>query len=190
MSRSEGSSSGGYLSFIMRFAVSKLYGIQLSPEDIDIGQNGIKIIPGRNLDFKEVSFTPPNQTIPTLRFAYCYGFKNLQTIIRKIKQLKSRKSSLDPWYNYIEVMACPSGCINGGGQLKPESDESNLEWIKQAQQKYYDDDITIRRPEANIIVSKVYSEILTSEESVQQVMHTQYHDISNAIISNGLAVTW
>lgn len=37
-----------------------------------------------------------------LKFALCYGFRNLQNIVRKIKIGKCD-------YNFIEVMACPSG---------------------------------------------------------------------------------
>ena len=47
-----------------------------------------------------------------LRFALAYGFRNIQTVLRKIKMGLSQ-------YDYIEVMACPSGCINGGGQMPP-----------------------------------------------------------------------
>jgi iron only hydrogenase large subunit-like protein len=37
-----------------------------------------------------------------LKFALCYGFRNLQNIVRKIKMGKCE-------YHFIEVMACPSG---------------------------------------------------------------------------------
>jgi iron only hydrogenase large subunit-like protein len=39
---------------------------------------------------------------PVLKFALCYGFRNLQNIVRKIKMGKCE-------YHFIEVMACPSG---------------------------------------------------------------------------------
>ena len=47
-----------------------------------------------------------------LRFALTYGFRNIQTLLRKLKPGLSQ-------YDYVEVMACPSGCVNGGGQLPP-----------------------------------------------------------------------
>lgn len=37
-----------------------------------------------------------------LKFALCYGFRNLQNIVRKIKSKKCD-------YDFVEVMACPSG---------------------------------------------------------------------------------
>ena len=39
------------------------------------------------------------------------GFRNIQTLIQRIKRGTCK-------YNYVEVMACPSGCLNGGGLLK------------------------------------------------------------------------
>lgn len=48
---------------------------------------------------------------PVLKFAQAYGFRNIQNIVRKIKQGKCE-------WDYVELMACPSGCLNGGGQIK------------------------------------------------------------------------
>jgi len=48
-----------------------------------------------------------------LRFAAAYGFRNIQNIIRNIKRGKCE-------YDYVEIMACPGGCLNGGGQIKPK----------------------------------------------------------------------
>ncbi|OAJ35962.1 hypothetical protein BDV3_000626 [Batrachochytrium dendrobatidis] len=130
--RSEGSSSGGYLAYVMRFSAKALFGVDLTPLDIQEGTNGITIVAGRNPDSTDVLFTPPGFDEPALRFAYSYGFRNIQNLIRKVKPGKPATTLLNPRrvrssialasgkYNYVEVMACPSGCINGGGQLKPE----------------------------------------------------------------------
>jgi iron only hydrogenase large subunit-like protein len=74
--------------------------------------------------------------------ATCYGFRNLQNVVRKLgkgssgpgaglrARVRRRRAAKDgsdfdqndkeerEW-DYVEVMACPSGCVNGGGQLKP-----------------------------------------------------------------------
>ncbi|KAL5267860.1 hypothetical protein ACHWQZ_G004788 [Mnemiopsis leidyi] len=47
------------------------------------------------------------------RVAKAYGFRNIQNIIQKIKHKRCN-------YDYIELMACPAGCLNGGGQIKLE----------------------------------------------------------------------
>ena len=48
------------------------------------------------------------------KFCVAYGFRNIQNIVRNLKRKKIN-------YDYIELMACPGGCINGGGQLREES---------------------------------------------------------------------
>jgi len=55
--------------------------------------------------------TDGSDGITLLKFAQAYGFRNIQNIMRKIKQGKCD-------YDYVELMACPSGCTNGGGQIK------------------------------------------------------------------------
>ena len=51
-----------------------------------------------------------------LKFGMAYGFQNIQSIMLKMKR---GVCDLD----FVEVMACPSGCINGGGQLREEGEE-------------------------------------------------------------------
>lgn len=45
------------------------------------------------------------------RVAKAYGFRNIQNIMQKVKHGRCR-------YDYVEIMACPGGCLNGGGQIK------------------------------------------------------------------------
>lgn len=86
---------------------------------------------------------------PIFRGAICNGFRNLQNVVRKIspgaptRRAVVRKRKADPAggqsgsaaaperpYDYIEVMACPSGCINGGGQMPPPKREAPTLQIK------------------------------------------------------------
>jgi len=53
---------------------------------------------------------------PVLRFATAYGFKNVQLILQGLSRTDSSSGS-NGRYDYVEVMACPSGCGNGGGQV-------------------------------------------------------------------------
>lgn len=47
-----------------------------------------------------------------LRFARAYGFRNIQNVVRRVK------GGTSP-YHFVELMACPAGCANGGGQPRP-----------------------------------------------------------------------
>lgn len=87
---------------------------------------------GRNADVVEYTLQAHDAT-PLFRAARFYGFRNIQNLVRKLKPPKasrlpgartatarggSRSQSLN--YDYVEVMACPGGCTNGGGQLRAE----------------------------------------------------------------------
>ena len=107
--------SNGYLSFIL----SKSENIK------EIKYRKIKT---KNFTEVKVEYKSGESNI----FAYVYGFKNIQNLIRKIKMKKCK-------YKYVEIMACPSGCINGGGQIslkKPELEILSEESSKF--KKFYD----------------------------------------------------
>eukprot|EP00890_Picochlorum_soloecismus_P002020 jgi/Picsp_1/2819/NSC_01045-R1_cytosolic fe-s cluster assembly factor narfl len=104
--------SDGYLDYLFRSLASD-NGLQIQP-------GGVSMQPGRNLDIRECSLDYKGRTI---KFALVYGFRNIQGLVRKIKMRKCQ-------YEYVEVMACPSGCLNGGGQSNNshvEGKSSNFE---------------------------------------------------------------
>lgn len=103
--------SGGYAENLFRFAAQKLYNIEI--KEINKQQK-------RNSDFQEFSLDIDGKTV--LSFAQAYGFRNIQNIIRKI-QHKNPKLRCN--YDFVEVMACPSGCNNGGGQLAADPEKIN-----------------------------------------------------------------
>ena len=79
--------------------------------DTDFGVTFIDQATRKNKNFTELSIhTKPGKTY---KVALVYGFKNIQNLVRQIKTKKCG-------YDYVEIMACPSGCINGGGQIKGE----------------------------------------------------------------------
>lgn len=71
----------------------------------------LQYVQGKNKDLKECVLEVNGKGV--LRFAAAYGFRNIQNIIRNIKRGKCE-------YDYVEIMACPGGCLNGGGQIKPK----------------------------------------------------------------------
>ncbi len=48
----------------------------------------------------------------SLRFGVCNGFRNIQNVVRAMKLKRGG-------FHFLEVMACPAGCVNGGGQAPP-----------------------------------------------------------------------
>jgi hypothetical protein len=112
--------SNSYAEYLFRYLAKKLYSIDLTSRDIAYQA-------GRNQDISEVILYSDGTTggprdgdptsTPLLKFARVYGFRNIQGVILKMKRMKCD-------YDYVEIMACPSGCVNGGGQIKTTTTES------------------------------------------------------------------
>ena len=120
-----GTGSGGYVDYLIQSVARQLR------EEASLQVDIVKQT-GRNSDVTEYAITLDGRVL--VRMATAYGFRNIQNVVRRLKQKPSamrRKVSSDKasWemYDFVEVMACPSGCINGGGQLKPN--ETQIEGI-------------------------------------------------------------
>jgi len=87
----KGSGSGGYADYIFRFAAKELYGITVEH---------VSFTPVKNSDLREVVLEHDGKVV--LRVAIANGFRNIQNIVQKMKRNKCP-------YDYVEVMACPSG---------------------------------------------------------------------------------
>jgi len=62
-----------------------------------------------------------NATV-VLRFAIAYGFKNVQLVQQRLLSDDGGYRDDDPErLHYVEMMACPSGCPNGGGRIRDET---------------------------------------------------------------------
>jgi iron only hydrogenase large subunit-like protein len=79
-------------------------------------------------------------------------------------------------YVCVEVMACPGGCIGGGGQPMP-SDQQIRE--QRAQALYgIDNKAKIRMAHENPYLQKVYKKFLNNEEIRKKICRTYYSDKS------------
>jgi iron only hydrogenase large subunit-like protein len=58
--------------------------------------------------------------VPVLRFAIGYGLQTVQRILEPFQTNKQPQNGTikDYPFDFVEAMACPSGCLNGGGQLR------------------------------------------------------------------------
>lgn len=118
--------SGGFGEFVFRHAASTLFGVS------DLPPGPLPWKSGRNGDVREVALEMkgPGQRrkegegeegeegAVVLRVSLHYGFRNIQTLVNKIKSGSSHSLP-----HFVEVMACPSGCVNGGGQLRGVASE-------------------------------------------------------------------
>lgn len=160
-------SSGGYAETIYRHVAKVLLGQEVE------GPLAFKTI--RNSDFQEVSLEVNDKSV--LKFALCYGFRNLQNVVRKLKMGKCD-------YHFLEIMACPSGCLNGGGQIKPQPGQSGKELIQLLETAYVEN-VVVADPFNNPITKGLYSEWLEQpgSEKAKRYLHTEYHPVVKSITS-------
>lgn len=102
-----------------------------------------------------------------IKIAIATGLANAEKIIAEIKNGEK--------YDYIEVMACPGGCVGGGGQPKPAKSEI----VNQRREALYeiDKNLAVRKAHENPIVKEVYQEFLgcAGSELAQKYLHTTYN---------------
>ncbi len=100
--------------------------------------------------------------------AVASGLGNARKLMENIEKGTSK-------YDVIEIMACPGGCVNGGGQ--PYSHE-RLETIQARTQAIYqiDDHATIRKSHENPSIIRLYEEYLGEPGShkAHELLHTEY----------------
>ncbi|KAK3089490.1 hypothetical protein FSP39_004011 [Pinctada imbricata] len=165
-----GGGSGGYLEHVMRFAASQILG---HPVD------RLQYKTLRNQDFQEVTVEVSGK--PPLKMALAYGFRNIQNIVQKVKRGKCP-------YHFVEIMACPSGCNNGGGQIRPDDGENNKDRLQTVTDLY--NSMPSVTPDNYSGVMDVYNEWLGGfgSEKARTILHTQYHEVEK--MTNALAIKW
>jgi len=124
-----------------------------------------KILDSRNVKGMHIFHIEINKT--KFSFAVVNGMETLRQLIAEIK---SGTLQLD----YVEVMACEGGCVNGGGQLINVDEKS----IKARSKGLYDIDDTdmIKVAHKNQIVLELYADYLDNplSEKAQKLLHTSY----------------
>ncbi len=106
----------------------------------------------------------------TLKIAVAHGTANAKKIIEDIKAGGKFSEC-----HFIEFMACPGGCIGGGGQPIP----TNAEIRKKRAQAIYEEDesLGLRKSHENTHVLKLYEEFLTEGpcgHTAHKLLHTHY----------------
>ncbi len=130
------------------------------------------------IDFPEVRGTAPikeatyNVAGNTIRVAVASGLGNAAEIIKGIKDGTRH-------YDFVEIMACPGGCVNGGGQpTLPDSIRNNVNLKDLRAQALYESDKNnaLRLSSESPVIEKVYSEYFGEPNShkAHEVLHTTY----------------
>ena len=153
--------TGGVMEAALRTAAEVITGKELdNPEFTDVrGMEGVKEAT-YNLDGTEV------------KVAIASGTKNAKVLMDKVKD-----GTAD--YTFIEIMGCPGGCINGGGQPVQSATVRNftdLKGLRAAALYENDKNRPFRKSHENEDVKTVYAEFLGEPNShkAHELLHTTY----------------
>ncbi len=202
--------SGSYAEFIFRFSSLALFGYHIPPT-VSLPWRAVtrrgpvsKRSQRSFSDFNEVSLfqhsdgTYSCQSMKAngdlhekevLKFATSYGFKNIQLLLQQIRNNDVSN------YHYVETMACPSGCVNGGGQIKSESSAYNnssddlLGSIKRKEKPSEKHD-RVRRAKHFVLDMIACDEDSSTKNSIvrenlKSHLHTRYHVVPKLELTTG-----
>ncbi|MCK9265317.1 NADH-dependent [FeFe] hydrogenase, group A6 [bacterium] len=108
-----------------------------------------------------------------IRVAIAHGIGNVEYVLNKIQKAIAEKK--EPPYHFVEVMACPGGCVGGGGQPYGVTDKLRM---SRAQGLYLDDENQdYHYAHENPYIKKLYDEFLGKplSEKSHKLLHTFYN---------------
>lgn len=153
--------TGGVMEAALRTAAEKITGKALDSLEFAAvrGTNGIK----------EASIDMGGTEV---KVAVASGLANANTLLTRIKNGEAE-------YQFVEIMACPGGCVNGGGQ--PHQDGKTRRMVnvpaERAAALYRNDaGSTLRKSHENPAIDEVYKNCLgrPGSEKAHELLHTSY----------------
>ncbi len=131
----------------------------------------------KNVDIKEMRGTSNRSKTIEL------DLKGTKLVVRVVSTLREAEKAIQEIKNgtanfqMLEVMACPGGCVNGGGQPR-SCDDSKIK-SERAKGLYKEDsELPIRKSHMNPSIQKLYKEYLEHPNShkAHEILHTTYRD--------------
>ncbi len=153
--------TGGVMEAALRTAVETLTGEELQALDF----TDVRGIEG----IKEASYEVAGMNV---KVAVASGLGNARELLNKVKNGEAE-------YHFIEIMGCPGGCVNGGGQPQQPGSVRNFTDIrgKRAAVLYnIDKNNPIRKSHENPAIKELYAEYLGEPGShrAHELLHTTY----------------
>ena len=112
-----------------------------------------------------------------LKAAIAHGLGNARKLLDRIKAGEAQ-------YDFIEIMACPGGCVTGGGQpIQPAKVRMELDLRAERAKAIYEEDrnLPIRKSHENPFIKKLYAEYLGKPcgHKSHELLHTTYRKREN-----------
>lgn len=148
--------TGGVMEAALRTAHKVLSGKELG---------NIDILPLRGM--KDIRSATINVDDLALKVAVAHGLGNARQLLEEVK------SGISP-YHFIEVMACPGGCVGGGGQ--PLGFDLAVRTKRGCSLYAEDKTLPFRKSYENPSVNKIYKDFLAKplSEKSHHLLHTEY----------------
>lgn len=154
--------TGGVMEAALRTAVETLTGEELK----DVVFTDVRGIAG----VKEASYKVGGLEV---NVAVVSGTANAKKVLEAVKRGEKN-------YTFIEIMCCPGGCVNGGGQPQQPASVRNFVDLKTLRAKALyqnDENKTIRKSHENPSLKKIYEEYFGGKPGshrAHEVLHTSY----------------
>lgn len=108
-----------------------------------------------------------------IRLAIVNGLGNARKIMDQVRAGEAP-------YDFIEIMACPGGCVNGGGQPIHDAktkERLNIPALRKQALYQADQELTVRKSHENPVIKQIYAEYLEKPGShkAHELLHTSYH---------------
>ncbi|HUX96374.1 MAG TPA: NADH-dependent [FeFe] hydrogenase, group A6 [Bacteroidales bacterium] len=152
-----------------------------------------EIVTGREVPFKNLNITPvrgmdgvKEATVKIegclddwkflegaeLKVAIAHGLVNANNVMKSVRDGKAS-------YHFVEIMACPGGCLGGGGQPIPTNADIRNNRMKAIYSE--DEHMTIRKSHENPEIVAIYKDFLGKPNSKvsHELLHTQYVEREN-----------
>ncbi|MCI7331247.1 MAG: NADH-dependent [FeFe] hydrogenase, group A6 [Selenomonadaceae bacterium] len=151
--------SGGVMEAALRTAYEKVTGKTLEKLDFDDVRG-----------FEGIKETTVDLGGKTVRIAVAHTLRNARLIMEQIKQGTCK-------YDFIEIMACPGGCIGGGGQ--PIGTTNAVRKKRMAALYQIDKSLPLRKSHENPEIITLYKDFLGEplSEKAHELLHTTYHKV-------------
>jgi NADH-quinone oxidoreductase subunit G len=153
--------TGGVMEAAIRTAYQYVTGENLRDVNVE-AVRGLKGVKEGIIDIKGTK----------VKVAVAHGLGNVEYVLNRVKEAKQKGE--EPPYHFIEVMACPGGCVGGGGQPYGVTDYLRTE---RATGIYKDDAAqAIRCSHDNPMIKKLYQEFLgePGSKKAHHLLHTHY----------------
>ena len=153
--------TGGVMEAALRTVVAKVTGDEMGPLEFHEvrGTEGIK----------EASYELPGKTV---RVCVASGLANAKKVLDRVKSGEAQ-------YDFIELMACPGGCINGGGQPLHSAETRSFTDLKGLRAKALyaqDEGMPLRKSHESPVVKELYETYLGEPGShkAHELLHCTY----------------